>query len=161
MILCSCLECVFKPGHDDDEFLWQDEWDVVAVVPFCRPLFVHDKMQIASTFRFPSDSCRLSHNVWFILFVLITASFSAVVVVVEVVDVCNRDLVIMGNDVDRNKQSFWDKKKRSNSEDSSRYTLYGAMYKVFLLKLFPYGLENEKIRLAPLLCIAAGSSPGM
>ena len=154
MILCFCLECLFKPGHDDDEFLWQDEWDVVAVVPFRRPLFVHDKMQIASTFRFLSDSCRLSHNVRFILFLLITPSTA-------VVEVCNRDLFIMGNDVDRNKQSFWDKERRSNSKDSSRYVLYGTMYKLFLLKLFPYGLGNEKNRLAPLLCIAAGSSPGM
>ena len=155
MILCFCLEYVFKPGHDDDEFLWQDEWDVVAVVPFCRLLFVHDKMQIASTlFCFLSDSCRLSHNVRFILFLLITPSTA-------VVEVCNRDLFIMGNDVDRNKQSFWDKKRRNKSKDSPKYVLYGTIYKLFLLKLFPYGFEMENIRLAPLLWIAAGSSPKM
>ena len=153
---CFYFERTLKSGHDDDdEFLWQDEWNVVAVVPFCWLLFVHDKMQIASTlFCFPSDSCRLSHNVRFILFLLITPSTA-------VVEVCNRDLFIMGNDVDRNKQSFWDKERRSNSKDSSRYVLYGTMYKLFLLKLFPYGLGNEKMRLAPLLCIAAGSSPGI
>ena len=155
MILCFCLEYVFKPGHDDDdEFLWQDEWDVVAVVPFCRLLFVHDKMQIASTlFCFLSDSCRLSHNARFVLFVFV------IVTAFVVVQVCNRDLFIMGNDVDRNKQSFWDKKRRNKRKDSSKYVLYGTIYKLFLLKLFPYGFGNEKIRLAPLLCIAAGSSP--
>lgn len=157
MILCFCLEYVFKPGHDDDdEFLWQDEWDVVAVVPFCRLLFVHDKMQIASTlFCFLSDSCRLSHNARFVLFVFV------IVTAFVVVQVCNRDLFIMGNDVDRNKQSFWDKKRRNKRKDSSKYVLYGTIYKLFLLKLFPYGFGNEKIRLAPLLCIAAGSSPKM
>ena len=155
MILCFCLEYVFKPGHDDDdEFLWQDEWDVVAVVPFCRLLFVHDKMQIASTlFCFLSDSCRLSHNARFVLFVFV------IVTAFVVVQVCNRDLFIMGNDVDRNKQSFWDKKRRNKRKDISKYVLYGTIYKLFLLKLFPYGFGNEKIRLAPLLCIAAGSSP--
>ena len=155
MILCFCLEYVFKPGHDDDdEFLWQDEWDVVAVVPFCRLLFVHDKMQIASTlFCFLSDSCRLSHNARFVLFVFV------IVTAFVVVQVCNRDLFIMGNDVDRNKQSFWDKKRRNKRKDSSKYVLYGTIYKLFLLKLFPYGFGNGKIRLAPLLCIAAGSSP--
>ena len=157
MILCFCLEYVFKPGHDDDdEFLWQDEWDVVAVVPFCRLLFVHDKMQIASTlFCFLSDSCRLSHNARFVLFVFV------IVTAFVVVQVCNRDLFIMGNDVDRNKQSFWDKKRRNKRKDNSKYVLYGTIYKLFLLKLFPYGFGNEKIRLAPLLCIAAGSSPKM
>ena len=157
MMLCFCFERRLKSGHDDDdEFLWQDEWNVVAVVPFRWLLFVHDKMQIASTlFCFCSDSCRLSHNVRFILFVF------AIVATFVVVRMCNRDLFIMGNDVDRNRKSFWDKKRRNKSKDSPKYVLYGTIYKLFLLKLFPNGFEMEKIRLAPLLWIAAGSSPKM
>ena len=79
----------FKNGHDDFVLL-QDEWNVIAVVSFCRLLlliFVFNKMQIALTFLFCSDKCRLSFNV----------------VVIVVVCICD---LFIGNEVWIDKQTF-------------------------------------------------------
>ena len=76
------------------------------MLSFCRlALVLFDKMQIASTFCFRSDSCTLSHNV----FVVVDAAFVS-------------DWFV-GNDVWRSKQTLYDNEMKNTRKENGKLIL--------------------------------------